>query len=204
MKCWLILYVSHAPTTLRIKKIVSKDRKTTHRLRWGCRGTRRRSICTPRSCGSSSWRRDNRSAASSSVSSPTQWWCPVRGRFGFFFFPTIVWTWFKSTVWIFEHLLILVLVCTNIWIYILYLIQAYLMNIWMIVEPDLSPSCEYLNISWILFKPTEWTFEYLNICLTWSKPFVYMNVWIFVESDTSPLYEYLNILIFVSPGPSPS
>ena len=167
MKCWLILYVSHAPTTLRIKKMVSNDRKTTHRLRWGCRGTRRRSICTPRSCGSSSWRRDNRSAASSSVSSPTQWWCPVRGRFGFFFFPTIVWTWFKSTVWIFEHLLILVLVCTNIWISII---------------PDTSLLNEYLNDCWTWSEPFVWIFEYfLNLVQAH-----WMNIWTF---------EYLSHLV---------
>ena len=52
---------------------------TTHRQHWGSRGTRRRNICTPKSCGSSGLRTDSRSAASSSASSRTRWWCPGRG-----------------------------------------------------------------------------------------------------------------------------
>ena len=51
----------------------------THRQHWGSRGTRRRNICTPKSCGSWGWRRDSRSTASSSASSPTLWWCPGQG-----------------------------------------------------------------------------------------------------------------------------
>ena len=52
---------------------------TTHRQHWESRETRRRNICTPKSCGSSGLRTDSRSAASSSASSRTRWWCPGRG-----------------------------------------------------------------------------------------------------------------------------